>query len=115
MFTIQELPFFVLLIIYLLPITIGILLFIRLFDMFKDIISKRKDKESISLINFGEILVYLTIFSAIINIVLYLTGSQPDDFSIVTYLLEDTLPLVWYMILVYGILIEFTLLVSRRW
>lgn len=114
MFVIQELPFFVLFIIILLPLTIGIILFLRIIELFRGVISKRKQKESISLITFGEILVYLTIFGAIINIVLYLIGDQPSDFSIFEYLIEDTLPLVWYMLLLYGILIQLSIMLGRR-
>jgi len=113
MFEITELPFFVLLIITVFPITVAVIIFIRLLELFKRIIAKRKQKETISLITLGELIVYLTIFTAIFNIILYLTGTQPSDFSIDQFLLEEMLPTTWYVILIYGILVEFTVLISR--
>ena len=111
---ITELPFFVLFIIILFPLTVGIIVFIRILETFKGILAKRKQKETISLINLGEIIVYITIFGVVMNIVLYFTGNQPSDFSIDQYLLEDMMPTTWYAILIYGILVELAVLFSRR-
>lgn len=113
-FTIQELPFFVLLIMQLLPFTIAIILFIRVMELMKKMIPKIQEKANLIFMLMGELLVYVVIFVAIINIILYLAGEQGSDFSIFEYLIEDTLPNVWYMILLYGILIEFTILLGRR-
>lgn len=113
-FEIQELPFFVLLILNMLPLTIAVIVFIRIIELLKRMIPKIKEKAHIIFMMIGELLVYLTIFVAIIQIILYMIGEIPDDFSIFEFLIEDTLPNVWYMILLYGILTEFTILLGRR-
>jgi len=109
---INELPFFVLLIIYILPITVGIILFARILKLLMRVISKTQEKLK-SLTDLGEVLVYMTITVVVVNIVLYLIGKTPSDFSIFEYLIEDMLPITWYVILMYGILIQFAILYSK--
>jgi len=109
MFTIQELPFFALLILTALPITIGIIIFMRMISLFREIILKYRRHESFDLSSFGKLLVFLTIFDVIINIILYLLNQQADGFSIFDYLINDMLPLTWYVILLYGILIQLSI------
>jgi len=109
MFTIQELPFFVILILTILPVTIGIIIFMRVISLFREIILKYRKNESFDLSSFGKLLLFLTIFNVIINIILYLLDMQPDGFSIFDYLVGDMLPITWYVILLYGILIQLSI------
>lgn len=113
-FTIQELPFFALLILQLLPLTIAVIVFIRIIELLQRMIPKIKEKAYMIFMMIGELLIYLTIFVGVLNIVIFLIGEQPPDFSLFEYLIEDTLPNVWYMMLLYGILTEFTILLGRR-
>ena len=105
---IQELPFFELLLFTLLPFTIAMLLFIKLFTFMLNLYRRfsKKIKSSITLLEIGDFLLFLVFFVVIIQIVLYITGDVPDDFSIFNYLIEDMLPITWYTILLFGIMIN---------
>lgn len=110
---IAELPFWVLLIFTILPITIGMLLFIRILDMFREIVRKYKEKATIMFEQAGDLLLLLVFLAVMINLVLYMIGDQPSGFSIFTYLVEEMLPITWYTILVYGILVQLQIMLSR--
>jgi phosphatidylglycerophosphate synthase len=110
---IAELPFFVLLILTILPIVIAILFFTRIMDLVKTLMAKHKQHESISLTEFGDVLVLLVFVVAIIQVVFYLIGNQPSGFDIFTYLVTDTLPTVWYILMIYGILVNLAILFGR--
>lgn len=111
---INELPFFVLLIITILPITIGIILSVRLMNFFIDMYKRYKEKESFaSITEIGDLLLMLIFISVMIELMLYITGSQPDTFSLFTFLIEDMLPTTWYTMLLYGALVNITLLVKK--
>ena len=77
------------------------------------LIRKKKEETVVSLSDFGEILLYLVFFNVIINVVLYIAGQQPESFDIFQYLIEKQLPNAWYMILLYGILIQLTITFRR--
>lgn len=108
--TINELPFFALLIVSILPITIGLIIFARLINMVIGlVINYKKDKSSIMLSDFGELLLFLVFFNVIINVILFIIGSQPEDFDMFTYLIVEQLPNAWYAILLYGILVQLSI------
>jgi hypothetical protein len=112
-FVLEELPFFVLLILTILPIVVGILFFTRIMDLAKSLMTKHKQHESISLTELGDVLVLLVFLTCIIDVVYYLIGSQPSGFDIFVYLIDDTLPLVWYILMIYGILVNLAILLGR--
>lgn len=103
---IAELPFFVELIFVILPITIAILLFVRMLSIIRDIISRYKTKQSFSARNFGQLILFVLFFSVIINLILYMVGDQPSSFSVFEFLVLDMLPITWYTIILYGILVS---------
>lgn len=103
---ISELPFFELLLLTLLPLTIGVILFVRIVKFIVAMYEKQKLKSQQMLIELGDFILFLVFFVVIINIVLYLVGDVPSDFSIFDYLILEALPLTWYMILLYGILVN---------
>jgi len=108
---ISELPFFELLLLTLLPITIGFILFVRIIKIIISFYRKWNSKAERIMMEFGDFMLFLIFFSVIINIVMYIVGNVPDDFSIFDYLILEALPLTWYFILMYGILINLYLFV----
>ena len=78
------------------------------------VLNWKKQKETITLSDIGELLLFLMFFNVIINVILYIIGSQPEDFDIFTYLIVDTLPNVWYAILIYGILMQLSIFFQGR-
>lgn len=108
---IQELPFFVILLLTILPIVIGILIFTRVVSIAMDLVRRyRKEKESITLMDFGDLYLFLIFFTVIVAIVYYVLGTQPSGFSIFDFLINDMLPIGWYSILLYGILAHMTMM-----
>ena len=110
---ISELPFFELLLLTLLPITIGMILFVKIMKVILAFYYKPKKTTSALLIEMGDFMLFLVFFVVIVNIVSYIVGNVPDDFSIFDYLIEEALPLTWYTLLMYGILINLFLLFRR--
>lgn len=82
--------------------------------MFKNLLVKVKQKVAVSLRDIGDLLLFLIFMAVLINLILYMIGDQPSTFSIFTYLVEDMLPLTWYTMLAYGILVQLQILLSRR-
>ena len=111
--TIAELPFFILLILMIMPLTIGFLMVLRVVSVIKRMMNDIKYKRGTSMLVVGEMIVYFTMITVIINVVYYLIGEQPSGFSIFTYLIEDMLPLSWYVIILYGILASMNTLYLR--
>lgn len=111
---IQELPFFELLILTLLPLTIGFILFFKVMKFIIGFYKTKKTDSSRTILEFGDFLLFMVFFVVIMQIVMYLTGDVPDDFSIFNYLIEDMLPITWYVILMYGILINLFLFFGGR-
>lgn len=103
---ISELPFFELLIIVMLPMTIGMIIALKVIKMFIALYQKKKTSSTEALLEIGDFILFLVFFIVIMNIIYYMTGNVPDDFSIFEYLIEEALPFTWYSILLYGILIN---------
>jgi hypothetical protein len=82
-------------------------------DLVKTLIVKHRQHESISLSELGDVLVLLVFIGCIINVVYYLIGAQPSGFDIFVYLIDVTLPTVWYILLIYGILVNLVILLGR--
>lgn len=98
---IAELPFWEVLIIYILPITIAVLLILRILDILLNLDLKVKfDIEM-----FADFLVYVIFLSATLVIIYHLVSETDDIFTV---LIEDLLPTTWYIILVYGIIMCLT-------
>lgn len=112
---IEELPFFAILLLTLLPITIGIIITIRLIDVLSTMYRSVKTKKRFtSITDIGEMLLLLIFVVVIIELVTYIIGEQPSGFSVFTFLIEDMLPLTWYTILLYGTLINVGSLIVRE-
>ena len=112
--TIQELPFFVILLLTILPITIGLILLARVINMFTTMYQQYKETNKfVSFMQIGDLLLFMVFLTVIIELVLYIIGEQPSGFSVFTFLIEDMLPLTWYTILLYGTLVNLSLLVKR--
>lgn len=109
----EDIPLWLLLIVIILPFVLAVILFTDLIDIFRSVFEKFKAKETVLLGDIGFILLFLIFFNTIINIVLYLASQQPEGFSIFTYLIEDTLPVVLYALTIYGILHNLQVLLSR--
>lgn len=109
---IQELPFFELLLLTLLPLTIGFILFVKVMKFIIGFYKAKSKGSAGTLLDFGDLILFLVFFTVIIQIVLYLVGEVPEDFNIFNYLIEDMLPITWYIILLYGILINTYLFLS---
>jgi len=103
---ISELPFFELLLLTLLPLTIGMILFVRVIKIAINFYKKGRQRFEGTLLEMGDFILFLVFFAVIIQIVLYMIGDVPSDFSIFDYLIEEALPITWYTILMYGILIN---------
>ena len=109
----EDLPFFALLILTILPITIAVILLIRIINLAKDVMYGIKQRDTSTIQDFGLLLIFLTIFAVIVTTVSYLLGDQPDSFSLFEYLVEDMLPVTWMVIILYGILVNLNTLVRR--
>ena len=109
----EDLPFFALLILTILPITIAVILLIRILNLVKDVMYGIKQRDTSTIQDFGLLMVYLVIFTVIVTTVSYLLGEQPDSFSLFEFLVEDMLPVTWTAILLYGILVNLNTLVRR--
>jgi len=110
---IAELPFFVLMILTILPLTIGFIIMMRIVTIVKRMMNDIKFKRGTSMLVIGEMIVYFVMASVIINVVYYLIDEQPSGFSIFNYLIEDMLPLSWYVILLFGILSSINIMYLR--
>jgi len=110
---IQELPFFAILLLTILPITIGIIIFARILGIARGLITKFKSKEVSTLMDFGELYLFVTFLVIIIGIVYYIMGSQPSGFSIFDFLIVEMLPIAWYSILLYGIIVQLVIMLGR--
>lgn len=112
---IQELPFFTLLLFTILPLIIGILLFARILSIAIKVVTKVREKigELVSLIDIGELYLYVIFMTVIIGIVYYIIDIQPSGFSIFNFLILEMLPLSWYAILLYGIIVNLVILLGR--
>ena len=114
--SLAELPFYELLIRQILPITIAILLFIKIFKMLLNMYSNYTNKSkssSFMILEIGDVLLFIVFFYIIIQILYYMTGNVPDDFSIFNYVIDEALSITWYTILIYGILTNFYIFTSR--
>ena len=111
---IAELPFWELLIYYLLPITIGVLLFIRILNLVLEALARFKEKAMLVLQDLADLMLYLMFMTGIIGIIYYLIGQQPDGFSIFDFLIEEMIPNTWYILLLYGILVNLQILLGRH-
>lgn len=110
MSAIQGLPFFGLLILLILPTTIGIILLTKALSLITDLYKKRKETDVI--IQLGELLLFIVFLTVIIESILYIVGDQPDSFSFFDFLIVEMLPITWYTILFYGILVNIVLLMK---
>ena len=112
---IEELPFFTLLLLTILPITIGILIFARIIKLAMGLVAKSRKKagEVFSLADMGELYLFVVFLTVIIGLVYYILGSQPSGFSIFDFLILEMLPISWYSILLYGILVNLVIMFSR--
>ena len=108
---IAELPFWELLIYTLLPFTIGVLLFIKILGLVIEALVRFKQKAVMVLQDFADLLLYLMFMTGIIGIIYYLIGQQPEGFSIFDFLIEEMIPITWYVLLLYGILVNLQIMV----
>jgi len=105
--TITEIPFWLLLLGTLLPLTIMVLIFFRFMEVIRDLLARYKEQDTgITMRTVGQLLVFMVLMASIIGIILYIVGEQPDSFSIFEFLIEDMLPLAWYTILLYGVVYQ---------
>ena len=102
---IAEIPFWILMVLTLLPITLAILFMFRIITLIKNLVI-RKSKSPLLILDIGHIMLFLIYFGVLINVVLFILGEQPSSFSIFDYLVNDMLPVTIYMILMYGILAQ---------
>lgn len=112
---IEEFPFFTLLLLSILPITIGILIFTRILKIAINLVakSKKRDGETFSLIDMGELYLFVVFLTVVIGLVYYILGDQPSGFSIFEFLILEMLPISWYSILLYGIIVNLVILLGR--
>ena len=109
----ESIPFWEIMILTILPITIGILIFIRIIDIIKEVILRIKELETIFMEVMGKLVLFLVFLFVIIQIIIYMIGTAPSGFDIFTFLIDEMLPLTVYAILGYVMLVQLQILLER--
>lgn len=109
----ESLPFWEIMILTLLPITVAMLIFFRVISVFKVIWSRFKQRESVFIEEMGSLLVFIVMLTVIISLINYMIGEAPTGFDIFQFLIIEMLPICVYVILTYVILVQLRILFDR--
>ena len=82
----------------------------KVVNIVKDMMKKR----FISILTVGDILMFIIFLTVTIELITYIIGEQPSGFSIFDFLVIEMLPLTWYVMLLYGTLVNISSLVTKK-